>query len=160
MEKSCSGEAGRQKLLKIYQCLEQRKSSAKIDACSIGTRNVLDQLADTRKDQPVTASFCCLSLLNEDCKVKRLNQLTCKDASIKLGEYLEVASGPLHSDVLSDICQDYNTIAACEAKIPNEFAQLKASVFNETPKEGGRSLLKSLMKVAEKVAPKDPKRFG
>lgn len=47
-----------------------------------------------------------------------------------------------------------------EAKIPNEFAQLKASVFNETPKEGGRSLLKSLMKVAEKVAPKDPKRFG
>ena len=149
---SCGREEGKQKLLKFDQCLNPGRKTAKINACSTGTWNVLDQLADTREDQPVTAAFCCLSLLNEDCIAQRMNEVKCEDASVKLGEHLDLASGPLHSDVLSDVCKDY-TIAACEAKIPNEFAQFKVMVFNETARESGRSMLKSLIKVSEKVSP-------
>ena len=153
MEKSCGGEEEKRKILKLYECLNKKgETTAKINACSIGTRNVLEQLADTREDQSATAAFCCLSLLNEDCIATRMNQLNCEDSSMKLRENLDLVSGPLHSDVLSDICQDY-TIAACEAKIPNEFAKIKVMVFNETTRESGRSILKSLIKVSEKVSP-------
>lgn len=153
MEISCGGDEEKQKLLKIFNCLNQGGKTAKVNACSIGTRNVLDKLAETREDQSATAAFCCLSLLNEDCLAKRMSQFSCEDASVKLGEHIDLASGPLHSDVLSGVCQDYKTIAACEAKIPNEFAQFKVAVFNETAREGGRSLLNSLIKVTEKVSP-------
>ena len=152
MEKSCGGEVEKQKLLKIFECLNNGQKTTKINSCSAGTTNVLQQLVEAGEDRLVTASFCCLSLLNEDCIAKRMNEIKCEDASVKLGEHLDLVSGPLDSDVLSGVCKNYKTIAACEANIPNEFAKFKASVFNETAREGGRSLFNSLMRVAEKVS--------
>ena len=153
MKKNCGDEAGRKNILNILQCVNKEKMD-QVQACTVGSLDVLKKLSESNEAKAtLLPKMCCLAHVSGDCAKSRLSGITCADPSTNPKKHIEEILGALQKDAMEIACEDYKTLAACEAKIPDAIAQLKASVNGNTNSMiGDRSLIQPLLKVAEKIA--------
>ena len=89
MKKSCGEEEGRKKALKIFQCVNKQKVD-EIQACSVGSLDVLKQLSESDEDKAtLTAKMCCLAHATAACTGARLEGVTCTDPSLNPKAHIE-----------------------------------------------------------------------
>ena len=153
LKNNCGEKEGKQKMLKIFQCVKQENVNA-IQACTVGSLDVLKQLSESNEAKAtLLPKMCCLSHVSAQCTSSKLSSVKCADPSLNPKEHIEKALRALQEDAMEIACADYKNIAACEAKIPDAIAQMKASVHGNTDANiGDRSLIQPLLKVAEKIA--------
>ena len=152
LKRSCGGKAERKDLLNFLKCLDKPKLD-RIKACGFGTRHVIHQLVDGNESRETfVPKLCCLALISEDCLRSRLANTNCEDPSVNPNNYTEIVLGPLQSSFMDPTCKDYKSMAACEAKIAEETAKMKAAVLSNTNLGiGDRSVLQPLIEAAERM---------
>lgn len=152
IKKNCGDDAGKKHALKLLECAKEHNLQ-KDHKCAIGSLDVLQKISQSGDSKVVMLpKICCLSHVSTDCIRQKLNKIQCADPTVKPLEHFEEVMATISKDAMDIACQDYKTMASCQAKIPNELKEMKEMLDNGSEKIGQRSLIKPLLEIAEKIA--------
>jgi len=155
LKKNCGDAEGKKHALKLFQCANsQGKDKVKeTQKCVVGSLDSIQKLSSSGESKPqLVAKMCCLAHVAADCAREKIGTVTCPDPTIKPLDHFEEAMQSLSKDTMELACEDYKTMAQCQAKIPEAVAELKQNLANADTTLKGRQLIKPLIAVAEKVA--------
>jgi len=152
IKKNCGDEAGKKNALKLVECAKEQ-NLAKGHKCAIGSLDALQKISESGDTKAaILPKVCCLAHVSTDCIREKLSKIQCSDPTVKPLEHFEEIMGTISKDAMDIACQDYKTMASCQAKIPNEIKEMKQMVDNGAESLGKRSLIKPLLEIAEKIA--------
>lgn len=152
LKKNCGDAEGKKIALKLLQCATPERVK-KGQTCAVGSLDAIEKLSQSTESKAVLIpKMCCLAHVSADCARQKLGEIQCADPSIKPLEHFEEALNVLSKDAMELACEDYKTLAQCQAKIPDATTEMKKIVNNGAATFGNRSLIKPLLAVAEKVA--------
>jgi len=152
LKKNCGDAEGKKMALRIIKCTNEEQIK-KMQTCAVGSLDAVQQLAESSDTRGVLLpKMCCLSHVTAECVREKLGDIKCADPDVNIKEHFNEVLATVSKDAMEIACEEYKTMASCQAKIPNEMTKLKQIVNTSNGSFGQRSLIKPLLQVAEKVA--------
>jgi len=152
LKKNCGDAEGKKTALKLLSCATPDRVKEG-QQCAVGTLDAIQKLSESAANKTsLIPKVCCLAHVSSDCARQKLGKITCPDPTIKPIEHFEESMNALTRDTMDLACENYKTLASCEAQIPEEVAKLKEILKNAPYTFGSRSLIKPMLEIADKIA--------